>query len=281
MNIAQFSKISGVPVSTLHYYDRLDLFSPAETNKQNNYREYTIDQLHELNRILLLKDSGIKLTVIKQLLGAQPETEKLIPILEGNISLLEQEIIDRKQRIQRIQTNLFLLKNGGIPAMNEIIIKTIEPLTVVSLRKTYKKDDPTQSFDDFCEGIWQTLEKVIEKHNISLTTPCMTRYFEGLFINQNSPTIDLEIIEPLTKPLQLAETGDVQIQTLATQKVASAIHHGPLTEIGGLFEKMDHWLAKNNYEVKGPIREIYHRVEQEAPTENPVPVTELQIPIAD
>ncbi|MBL1226227.1 MerR family transcriptional regulator [Enterococcus sp. BWR-S5] len=281
MNIAQFSKISGVSVSTLHYYDKLGLFSPVEKHKLNGYRDYQLEQLDELNKIMILKDSGIKLEMIKDLLSKKTNTADLSLLLEENILLLEKEIIDRKKRIQRIHTNLFLLRNGGIPAMNEIIIKQVEAINTVSLRRSYRKNDLNQSFDEFCEQAWQELEQTIRSYNISLTTPCMTRYFEGLFINQDSPTIDLEIIEPILKPLQPAASASVQLQTLPAQKVVSAIHRGSLSEIEPVFNKMMLWLNKNKYTINGPVREIYHRVEAASSNEPDVPVTELQIPIAD
>ncbi|WP_086348110.1 MerR family transcriptional regulator [Candidatus Enterococcus clewellii] len=281
MNIAQFSKISGVPVSTLHYYDKLALFSPAEKNDQNGYRDYTAEQLSELNKILTLRDSGIKLDAIKAILSKQPDITYLSQMLEENIALLEDEVIDRRNRIQRIQTDLFLLKNGGIPLMNEIIIKQIEPIHGVSIRRSYKKNDPNQTFDAFCEEIWQELEEKIQKYNISLTTPCMTRYFEGLFFDPSSSLIDLEIIEPVIKPIPLKHSEPLQMITLPGQTVVSAIHHGSLSEIGDTFDKMMVWLKTNHYEVNGPIREIYHRVETDPLADQATPVTELQIPITD
>lgn len=281
MNIAQFSKISGVSVSTLHFYDKLGLFSPSKKNDHNGYREYIIEQLYELNKILILKDSGIKLETIKKLLNTQPDISDLTTLLEENMSTLEKEVADRKNRIQRIQTNLFLLKNGGIPAMNEIIVKHIEPIQALSLRRSYRKNNPTQSFDDFSEEIWQDLEKTIEKHQATLTTPCMTCYYEGLFLDQENQQIDLEIVEPLNKPLSITASEEARVITLPAQKVVSAIHNGDLTGIGEVFDNMMLWIEKNKYTVEGPVREIYHRVDTTEGTENENRLTELQIPLVD
>lgn len=165
--------------------------------------------------------------------------------------------------------------------MNEIILKQVEPIHGISLRRTYRKNDPNQSFDEFCEAIWQELEKNISKYSIPLTTPCMTRYFKGLFFDQTSPQIDLEIIEPISKPLPLKNLDTLQSMTLPAQKVVSTIHRGKLSEIGTSFDQMMLWLQKNHYEITGPIREIYHQVETDPSTGDTIPITELQIPVTD
>jgi DNA-binding transcriptional MerR regulator len=59
--IGEFSKIARVSKRLLQYYDEIDLFKPAYTDPQTEYRYYSAKQLPTLNRILALKELGLSL----------------------------------------------------------------------------------------------------------------------------------------------------------------------------------------------------------------------------
>ena len=58
--IGDFSKLCRVPVSALRYYADIGLLEPAHIDSFSGFRFYTIDQLPRLNRILALKDLGLR-----------------------------------------------------------------------------------------------------------------------------------------------------------------------------------------------------------------------------
>lgn len=63
--ISDFSKISGVSVKTLRFYDQLGLLKPARTDETTGYRYYTAEPLLRLHRILAYKDLGFALDQIR------------------------------------------------------------------------------------------------------------------------------------------------------------------------------------------------------------------------
>lgn len=66
--INDFSKKSNTSVSTLRYYDEINLLKPAYTNIFTNYRYYTDEQLKLINIISDLKDINLPLEDIKNIL---------------------------------------------------------------------------------------------------------------------------------------------------------------------------------------------------------------------
>ena len=52
--IGEFSKITGIPVKTLRYYDEIDLFKPSEIDLYSGYRYYKKEQIETLKIILEL-----------------------------------------------------------------------------------------------------------------------------------------------------------------------------------------------------------------------------------
>lgn len=63
--IGEFSKITGIPVKTLRYYDEIDLFQPSEIDLYSGYRYYKEEQIESLKIILELKEAVFLLEEIK------------------------------------------------------------------------------------------------------------------------------------------------------------------------------------------------------------------------
>lgn len=59
--------------------------------------------------------------------------------------------------------------------MNEIIIKTVEPILVASTRKVFTKN----SFDENLELMWPTVNNYINEKGIKRTIPCLMLYHSG------------------------------------------------------------------------------------------------------
>lgn len=66
LKIGEFSKLTGVPIRTLRYYDEIDLFKPAEIDLFTDYRYYNEEQIEDLELINKLKSVGFTLEEIKQ-----------------------------------------------------------------------------------------------------------------------------------------------------------------------------------------------------------------------
>ena len=66
LRIGDFSKLTGVSIRTLRYYDEIDLFKPAELDLFTNYRYYKEEQIEDLKIINKLKAVGFTLEEIKQ-----------------------------------------------------------------------------------------------------------------------------------------------------------------------------------------------------------------------
>lgn len=65
LRIGEFSKLTGVPIRTLRYYDEIDLFKPIDIDLFTDYRYYSEEQVEDLNLINELKKVGFTLEEIK------------------------------------------------------------------------------------------------------------------------------------------------------------------------------------------------------------------------
>lgn len=248
-------------------------------DKFTGYRYYDASQIVTVNKILALKDAGFSLIEISNLIKDETPVRLLLEMLENKAQLLETTLEEEYNRLERLHTNIFLIKNGGIPQMNEIIIKTVEPILVASTRKVFTKN----SFDENLELMWPTVNNYINEKGIKRTIPCLMLYHSGwwdlkqLNIIYNEQTLDVEVVEPVTKFFE--GNGEVQVYELPKiEKMACIVHNGSFSTIGKTFDTLFEWIRQNNYLADGPVREIYHKGDWV--TDNPEEyITELQIPI--
>jgi DNA-binding transcriptional MerR regulator len=66
--IGTVARLAQVSVRTLRHYDDLGLLKPARVDPATGYRYYTPDQVLRLHRILVLRDLGVSLSKVGQLI---------------------------------------------------------------------------------------------------------------------------------------------------------------------------------------------------------------------
>lgn len=64
MNTNEVAVLTGVSVRTLHHYDKIGLLSPGR-NPDNDYREYSENDLDMLQQILFLKPVAFPLQILR------------------------------------------------------------------------------------------------------------------------------------------------------------------------------------------------------------------------
>ena len=93
MKINEVSKITGVSIRTLHYYDKIGILVP--TKLDNGYRIYSKDDLNKLQKILFYKYLNFRLSDIANIL--KDNSNSLIILEEQHKLLLEE-----KKKIENI-----------------------------------------------------------------------------------------------------------------------------------------------------------------------------------
>lgn len=82
MKIGEFVKMTGMPISMLRYYDKEGLLCPDYVDHFSGYRYYSADQIGQVQKIELLKSSGLTLKEIRDILKNDGDNEFIKGILE-------------------------------------------------------------------------------------------------------------------------------------------------------------------------------------------------------
>jgi MerR family transcriptional regulator, thiopeptide resistance regulator len=93
--VHQLSKLAGVSVRTLHYYDEIGLLKP-EAIRPNGYRQYGDQAVLKLQQILFFRELDLSLDNIKAMLGL-PEFDAVAALESHRLSLQ-----GRAKRLERL-----------------------------------------------------------------------------------------------------------------------------------------------------------------------------------
>jgi len=133
-SIGQFSIMFQINKKTLRYYDEIGLFKPAFVNENNQYRYYEEEQISVMKEIIRLKNIGISLDEIKEIINSKnnvqikecynrrlEEIKKEKQILEKQIQLIEkynQEKHDTENYCFPIVEKGYFIHEGIVYYMN-------------------------------------------------------------------------------------------------------------------------------------------------------------------
>ena len=94
--VKEVSKLTGVSVRTLHYYDEIGLLKPALVDAQNGYRFYDENSLLRMQEILFYRELDFSLKSILEILSS-PDYDKQKALAE------QRKLLGlKKERLERI-----------------------------------------------------------------------------------------------------------------------------------------------------------------------------------
>ena len=132
--IGDFSKLSLVSVKALRYYDELGLLRPARVDEFTGYRYYSASQLGRLHRILALKDMGLSLVQIAQLLEQELTPDQIRGMLRLKQVELRQQIEEEQMRLVRVEAWLQQFEQEVTMPNYDVILKKVSAIQVAEAR---------------------------------------------------------------------------------------------------------------------------------------------------
>lgn len=265
--IGEFSRFSQVTVKTLRYYDNIGLLQPAKVDRFTGYRYYSAGQLPRLYRILALKDLGLSLGQIAQLVEKDLVADQIRGMLRLKQSEIQQQVEEEQARLARVEWRLKQIEQEETMPNQEVVLKQIPSRSVVALRDTIDLQDINQLFGEIFAYLGQ--------HRINPTGPPIGIYHDEEFREQN---LDVEIAVPVVGTVP---DGDrIQGRELsAVESMACIVHEGGFDTLGGTYGQLMGWIEANGYRMCGPVREIYVRG-PESGGDPSTYITEIQLPVA-
>jgi DNA-binding transcriptional MerR regulator len=278
--IGDFSQLGQVSIRTLRLYDEMNLLKPAQIDKFTGYRYYSIEQLPRLNRILALKDLGLSLDQIGDLLKRDLPPDQLRGMLMLKQAEIEQEMQTMQAQMRRVEARLKQIEREGQPSPYEVVIKSVEAQTIISSRRIVP--DLGVMVDYRCE-MYNAIYDWLADHDVAPRDHELAVYYNAEYVEID---IDMELATPIddaaSKNLPALPEAIALQELPAVETMASVIHKGDMWDIGQAMVALYSWIGSHGYFPAGPYREL-HLFWRELEIDNDAfrnIVIEMQIPIA-
>jgi DNA-binding transcriptional MerR regulator len=133
--IGDFSRIARVSTRLLRFYDEIGLFGPAHVDPVTGYRSYTVAQLAQLNRILVLKELGFNLDQVKEIVNSNVSVAELRNMLLLRRNDVEQTLAAEAQRLRHIETRIAQLESEDEDSVDDVVVRAEPARRFLSLRR--------------------------------------------------------------------------------------------------------------------------------------------------
>lgn len=263
------ARLAQVSVRTLRHYDNLGLLIPAHVDPTTNYRYYRPDQVLRLHRILVLRDLGVPLSEIGQLIDDDVTIEQLRGILRLRQAEARAQLATQTEQLTRVEIRLAQLEERSMAAY-EVIVKRLEPLRVLAISEDLAGVD---EIADACGRMYPQLHAALAQHRVA---------FDGLSLALYEDTGDearplrLTTALPIPSGVVIDEGHLATIDLAAVERAATTVVRGAPDQFHEAFRALHEWIDRNGDQAMSFDRELY--IDCDGPRDTWV--TELQTVLA-
>lgn len=248
--VGQLAAVCRVSIQTLRYYDKIGLLRPSSKNPENGYRYYSQRDILFLRIIQDLKETGLTLDEIKELLR-NDDIGMVMDILQRKKDEF-QEMIGKLTAVSRtIDTRL---ENLGLYLQQNNIHKTFEDLIEIKSlpprRIAYIRHNSSCHHEALVMRFYE-LDHLLRRHGLQATGNRMAVYHDFL-LDFSPEDCDLEVCVPILDDAPQTSTGLTRM--IPGGLYATVIFHG---EYAGQCNALIQWIREHHYEITGPGIEIY------------------------
>jgi len=275
--IGAFARLAGVSAKLLRAWDALGLFRPVWVDRSNGYRYYSPAQLPELRRILALRDVGVSLAELAELVAGGAD---LGAVLARRRAELERERQEIERRLRALDISMAIAGDAGGRVGGgdrearawDVVVRPVAAEAIATYAADLRAGDLGPAFYE--------LEVYVRDLRRRAARP------PGAIEPAAPGDPSMEIFVPVTGPVP--PSGRIGYRRLPACRAASVIHRGAYHRLAEARSALEAWVRVAGLTPAGPLREIYLQFgaepELRVPTGYVVDraadfVTELQLPV--
>jgi DNA-binding transcriptional MerR regulator len=257
--IGDVAKCCGIDRQTILFYERKGLLTPTEQNESSGYRYYSTETVTELMQILQLRDSGLSLREIRD-------------VIENGADAARRVIASMEEKLTALLVGLEQTRALSVPKGDYSISWTNLPATRCFVRGC------------ICHGVEEAMDKMYEVFHETLTRrlPIRTAYhIYTEYPEERGGTVNLENF-PMRVCVPVApDTNDPDCVDMTAASGVAVCHRGDYSEIGAVYDVLWKYVSENKLMPAGPIREYYLDSRLEYKNKTDRYVTRLVLPVED
>lgn len=168
MKIGEFAKMTGMPISVLRHYDKEGLLCPDYVDHFSGYRYYSADQIGQVQKIELLKSSGLSLKEIRDILKNDGDNE----FIKGILELRESKYRNMLAAIAEVKCMMFEKEEKNTKVEQETLSVVEENAFGEMFIKGMSLPIPLNP--KALQDAWRSLDEEIQRRNFQRISGFMT-----------------------------------------------------------------------------------------------------------
>ena len=238
--IGEFADVGGVSAKTLRFYDEIGLLRPASVDPRTGYRFYLPRQLQELASIIALKELGLPLAKLRDLIRKPDSEKQRRQVLIDLRNQVQQSIQVATQSLGWIDAALHELDEPETPV--SVIVKRQPAVLIASIRSKVQAYSEIERYEQ------ELSEMVPEESRDSL---------RGILWHRCADSDYLEGEAFVALRGQVPRPNGYDVTQLPPATLACA--YSPLDDAGAerVYHSIRRWMNVRGYRLDGPKREIY------------------------
>jgi DNA-binding transcriptional MerR regulator/DNA gyrase inhibitor GyrI len=242
-SIGDFSKITGLTVKTLRFYQEQGLLQPSWVDAQTGYRYFAAEKIEEALVIKRLRELDLPLAQIAEILRTCDDEADLLGYLQRHRTEIEaklaqfrqirsslDQIITHQLEVQRaMQQSTFQVEEKHLPAML---------IAAIRIKGKYSESGPA-------------FARIGRKYGRHICGPCFLLHYDHEYREDDA---DFEACMPIRKG---ASAEEISVRELPGGACVSLRHRGPWDELGRSYAVILSYIAQRRYAAQTPTREVY------------------------
>lgn len=270
LSIGEFSRFAQVTTELLRHYDRFNLLKPGYIDHNSGYRYYHIEQLTDLNRILALKELGLSLEQIRQVVYDHISPEEIRDLLVSQKRKAEEAIREEILRLKRIESRLHYLESSGVMPEYDILTKTTRNEHWLSISRLSVME---LTVSEFFNGVYTEFKQAWSNNHTHCVCAMNSLEFESPdwemgFIVTDTSRSHLPILHNHAMTLNELPGYDV---------VASVLYRGDFEGFHLAYSALGQWVNHHALSAVGKAYEFIYHLDSH-PT-RPEHLIEVQMPL--
>jgi DNA-binding transcriptional MerR regulator len=248
LTISEFGRRCGLSHKALRLYDLSGLLPPAHTEPVTGYRFYSPDQLDRARRISLLRQIGMPLaTVAEVLVGTD---EQVVARLDGWWAAQEATMRERRGSLAYLRAKLLRAAEPETPP-EAVSLRQVPDTKLAAIRR----DTDQQSLVDTMRGAAQEIRDHLRDSGAEPTGEWWVLYHGLVSPDSEAP---IEICVPYTGTIDPAGPIATRVEPAHTEALCTVNRDDCYyPRIMRAYDAVESWVAGTGRPTQGPPREIY------------------------
>jgi DNA-binding transcriptional MerR regulator/effector-binding domain-containing protein len=240
--IGEFSRITGLTVKTLRFYQEEELLTPTCVDDQTGYRYYDGSKVELAKTIAFLKSLEFSLAEIRELVTTGAGEGEVIAALERQRKVIDEKICRLMRASQSLDEFLQAQREGKrlmTQATFQCEEKTLPSLKIAAVRMHAPYKDCGQGFGKIGKAFWS-----------QICGPALLLCYDMEY----QEIANYEACMPIKSGQSRAA---IDVRDLPGGRCVALLHQGPYEQLSLSYEKALAYAKEKGYTLVAPCREVY------------------------